>query len=193
MASNIDDARAWTRAVEFAGLEIEVLRIQAILSDGDCSAQEAPFWQAQLDQAREHLAALARVVMPAPAREAIAEWLIPEDVIAKIWADLELRPDLVAELFTRFLVPDLTWPAGARQAKADCPFCAQCGGGHGKQNFELELATTRWNTWCCAKGGNLRTALRSYSGLRFRDLMIELGAYVGIAIEDPQPRRRIAL
>lgn len=189
----IDDARTWTRALEFANLELEVLRLQAILSEGDCSAQEALFWQRQLERAREALATLEKVLLPPSGREAIAEWLIPDEVIARIWADLELRSDLVAELFTRFLVPDLTWPIGARQAKADCPFCAQCGTGHGKRNFELELATTRWNTWCCGKSGNLRTALRSYSGLGFRALMVELGACVGIAIEDPKPRRRVAL
>lgn len=189
----VQDARQWVRAVEFAELELEALRLESILSEPDLSEVERPIFEKWLEWKRAEVARLLRVLEPPP-REMVDEWKIPPETIQRIWDEIESHPELIAELFTRFLVPDLTWPPGARKAKADCPFCRGVGAGHLKKNFELELSTSRWLCWCCPdKKGNLRTALRAYSGLRFRDLMKELGAYVGIVITDPAPRRRVAL
>lgn len=180
-------AREWTWACNLAGLQFEVLRWRSLLEEGKrigMTTDVLDVFQEHLGRAELELTAVTKKANVPEQR--VNEWLIPEEVIEDIWRRCESSPDLVLDLFREIVVPrgDISWKPGARQAIGICPACE-----NPDRKFYLNVETTTFNCFQCARSGNLRTAMKTYLKLPFRDMMKYLGDRVGIIIEDPKPKK----
>lgn len=182
------DAREWVWVCKSVELHWEVLRLGALLEESKaigCKPDVLAFYAESLDKAEFERAGVAKTAKVPEQR--INEWLIPDETIDEIWRRCEANPDLICQLFVEFVVPrqDLEWKSGAKQARGSCPVCDDKD-----RKFFVNTLTTECNCFQCGDSrGNLRTALKRWSGLHFRDLMKDLGERVGIIIEDPKPAK----
>lgn len=180
-------AREWTWACNLAGLQWEVLRWRSLLEEGrriGMAPDALEVFRGHLERSElEVTAATKKANVP---EQRVNEWMIPEGTIEEIWRRCEASPDLVCQLFTEHVVPrgDLSWKPGGRQAIGTCPACE-----NPDRKFYLNVETTTFNCFQCARSGNLRTAMKTYLKLPFRDQMKLLGERVGIRIEDPKPKK----
>lgn len=183
------DAREWVAVTKQAELAWEVLRWRSLLEESKAigvKPDALEVFAKLLEQAQLELTATAKTSRGLEQR--INEWLIPDETIEEIWRRCEASPDLICRLFAEFVVPrqDLEWKTGSKQARGSCPVCDDKD-----RKFFVNTLTTECNCFQCGDSrGNLRTALKRWSGLHFRDLMKDLGERVGIRIEDPKPGQR---